>query len=199
MDDVEGEAALDEMEAEEEERRAKRARLGSPYPDATEDEDTEAEDEAKLPAAYVSPSDSAPSSPTPPLTQDAVLDPIQRRAVDAALGGSNVFLTGGPGTGKSFTLLRIVDGLRAQNGADSVMVWAPTGIAALLVGGQTMQSKPGPGLATDSKAFGNMWGHKRFWRSVKSLVLDEVSMVDAEFLDWADATLRDIKAQERPY
>ena len=35
-----------------------------------------------------------------------------------------------------------------------------------------------------------MWAHKKYWRHVKTLVLDEVSMVDAEFLDWCEAHVR---------
>ena len=56
-----------------------------------------------------------------------------------------------------------------------------------------MHSKPGPGIADGSESFKNMWKHKKYWRSVRTIVLDEVSMVDAEFLDWIAATLRSIK------
>ena len=111
-------------------------------------------------------------------------------AFDLALGGSNVFLTGGPGTGKSFTLRKIIDGLEEKNGSGSVLVWAPTGVAAILVGGQTINSKPGPGIPEGSSGFENMWAHKKYWREVKTLVIDEISMVDAEFLDWIDAYVR---------
>ena len=29
-----------------------------------------------------------------------------------------------------------------------------------------------------------MWGNKDTWRKVRTLVIDEISMVDGEFLDW---------------
>ncbi len=37
-----------------------------------------------------------------------------------------------------------------------------------------------------TEAFGNMRGKTSadFWRKVRCLVIDEISMVDAEFLDW---------------
>ena len=37
-----------------------------------------------------------------------------------------------------------------------------------------------------TEAFGNMRGKTSadFWRTVRCLVIDEISMVDAEFLDW---------------
>ena len=125
-------------------------------------------------------------------TQDATFAPEQQRAFDLALGGSNVFLTGGPGTGKSFTLRKIIDGLEEKNGSGSVLVWAPTGVAAILVGGQTINSKPGPGIPEGSSGFENMWAHKKYWREVKTLVIDEISMVDAEFLDWIEAYVREM-------
>lgn len=126
----------------------------------------------------------------PTLTQDAAFAPEQQRAFDMAMGGSNIFLTGGPGVGKSFTLRKIIEGLEEKHGSGSVLVWAPTGVAAILVGGQTMQSKPGPGIGEHSDQFDNVWGHKKYWRSVRALVLDEVSMADAEFIDWVEASVR---------
>ena len=37
-----------------------------------------------------------------------------------------------------------------------------------------------------------MWGFKEQWRAVRTLVLDEASMADAEFVDYAEATVREI-------
>lgn len=58
----------------------------------------------------------------------------QEAAFQCAVGGANVFLTGGPGTGKSFTLRRIITALRAAHKSDeSVLVTAPTGVCALII------------------------------------------------------------------
>ena len=65
----------------------------------------------------------------PRSTQSAPpLDELQQRAINMAVSGANVFLTGGPGTGKSFILQRIVADLREKNGVNSVLVTAPTGV-----------------------------------------------------------------------
>lgn len=115
------------------------------------------------------------------------MDAGQEEAFDVALTGASVFLTGGPGTGKSFTLRRIIEALKAKNGADSVLVTAPTGVAALIAEGQTLHSSPGPGIPKgNTKDFGNMKGKasSAIWKKVKTLVIDEISMVDAEFFDW---------------
>lgn len=45
--------------------------------------------------------------------QREALDAGQRRALDAVLCGLNVFLTGGPGTGKSHTLRTIIKAIKA--------------------------------------------------------------------------------------
>ena len=118
----------------------------------------------------------------------------QQAAVDMALAQHNLFITGGPGTGKSFTLQNIIAALRAKNGIHSVLVIAPTGVAAMLIGGQTMHSKPGPGLVkSTSMSFKNMWNSASEWRRLKTIVVDEISMVDGEFFDWYYATIQEIR------
>jgi len=110
----------------------------------------------------------------------------QRQAFIAAVHDrKNLFLTGGPGTGKSHTLREIVKALRAADGVggDGVLVTAPTGVAALIAGGQTLQSSPGPGIPRGTTGvFDDMSTYA--WSKVKVLVIDEISMVDAEFFDW---------------
>ena len=109
------------------------------------------------------------------------LDEGQQRAFGLAMTGANMFLTGGPGTGKSFTLLKIIAALKKTHGNSGVLVAAPTGVAALIAEGQTLHSKPGPGIPKGTtEAFGNMrsWSSSEIWKRVRCLVIDEVSMVD---------------------
>ncbi len=116
----------------------------------------------------------------------ANLDPDQQRAVDMVMAGKNVFVTGGPGAGKSYTL-RVIKAMLEERRPGEVLVVSPTGVAALIIGGQTLHSKPGPGIPKGStKAFGNMASRtsRQMWTRVKVLIVDEVSMVDAEFIDW---------------
>lgn len=56
----------------------------------------------------------------------------QRRALNLMLAGENVFLTGKAGTGKSFVIHEF---LRKKS---NVIKCAPTGIAALAIGGATL-------------------------------------------------------------
>ena len=113
------------------------------------------------------------------------LNEEQRRAVAVALEGAHVFLTGPPGSGKSFTLQSMVEALCEKwKSRSAVLKVAPTGAAALVVGGQTIQSFPGPGVVTGSTAGFKAMGNADRWRDVKTLVVDEVSMLDAEFFEW---------------
>jgi ATP-dependent exoDNAse (exonuclease V) alpha subunit len=108
----------------------------------------------------------------------------QQTAIDHALQGHNVFITGGAGVGKSFLTSSIVDTLRGRG--NSVKVSASTGTAAALVNGQTLHSLLGLGLAKDpvevliSRATRNRKILKT-WRSIDTLVVDEISMLHPTF------------------
>jgi ATP-dependent DNA helicase PIF1 len=70
----------------------------------------------------------------------------QLAAAQRALRGNNVFITGAAGTGKSHVLRYIVQELRKMHGSDCVFPVAPTGIAAINIGGSTVHSFAGIGL-----------------------------------------------------
>ena len=95
-----------------------------------------------IPPGVAAPPARKASKPTPP---SSTLNEQQKRAVQLAAEGKNVFLTGPPGTGKSHTLKQIVSTLQDMHGMQQVLLCAPTGAAAVLVGGQTMNAAPGPG------------------------------------------------------
>lgn len=109
----------------------------------------------------------------------------------------SVFLTGKAGTGKS-TFLRYV----TANTDKSYVVLAPTGIAAVNVGGQTLHSffkLPLKPLLPDDIEFApnrlqkRMKYSARFVKLIKSLdliIIDEISMVRADIIDFVDKLLR---------
>lgn len=97
----------------------------------------------------------------------------------------SVFFTGDAGTGKSFLLRTIIDGLRCRfSDGRAVSVCASTGIAAANIGGTTIHSFAGVGfgdapvewlLSRISKEAGKRWNYTRV------LVIDEISMLDGKF------------------
>jgi ATP-dependent DNA helicase PIF1 len=99
--------------------------------------------------------------------------------------GENVFITGKAGTGKS-TLLNY---LRATT-AKQMVILAPTGVAALNVGGQTIHSFfRFPPTLIDPQAIRRR-GNAKLFQQLQLLIIDEVSMVRADVMDGIDTALR---------
>ncbi len=111
--------------------------------------------------------------------------------------GTNLFLTGKAGTGKT-TFLRK---LKASS-PKRMIVLAPTGIAAINAGGVTIHSFfqlpfapyiPESSFSAEGKAAYRYRFSKEkinIIRSIDLLVIDEISMVRADLLDSVDAVLR---------
>ncbi len=100
----------------------------------------------------------------------------------------NIFLTGEAGTGKS-TLLQYFRQVTKKN----VVVLAPTGVAALNVGGQTIHSFCGfgPDITLAKVKRGGSWSpKKKLLAKVDTIVIDEISMVRADLLDCVDKFLQ---------
>ena len=97
----------------------------------------------------------------------------------------NLFLTGRAGTGKTTLLRRFL-----EDAGEEAVVLAPTGVAAMNVGGQTIHSffKLPPRLMepSDVKRLRN----GRVFRAMKTMIIDEVSMVRADMLDAIDKSLK---------
>jgi ATP-dependent DNA helicase PIF1 len=116
--------------------------------------------------------------------------------------GKSVFFTGSAGTGKSVLLREIIAALRRKysKSPDAVAVTASTGIAACNIGGVTLHSFGGCGLAVEDandlvrKVKMNRKAASR-WSRTKVLIVDEselpcaennshpVSMVDGDLFD----------------
>lgn len=112
----------------------------------------------------------------------------QRSVVERALLGESFFFTGAAGTGKSFVLKEIIRLLKEKYDPDEVQVVAPTGMAAIELGGSTIHSFAGIGLGTDDqkKLFervrNNVKARTR-WKKTCVLIIDEISMVSADLFD----------------
>ena len=110
----------------------------------------------------------------------------------------SVFLTGKAGTGKS-TFLKYI----RANTKKKTIVLAPTGIAAVNVGGQTMHSFfkiPFKPMVPDDPDYANPARMRKMLRYTKEkvkliqqlelIIIDEISMVRADIIDFVDRVLR---------
>ena len=110
----------------------------------------------------------------------------------------SVFLTGKAGTGKSTFLKYICANTKKEH-----VVLAPTGIAAVNVGGQTMHSFfkiPFKPMLPDDPDYANPARMRKMLRYTKEkikliqrlelIIIDEISMVRADIIDFVDRVLR---------
>ncbi len=116
-------------------------------------------------------------------------------ALERMESGAHLFITGRAGTGKS-TLLQIFKRSSRKN----VVVLAPTGVAALNVGGQTIHSffNFPPRLLQSKDIRPNRRNHRLF-QNLETLVIDEISMVRADVMEAIDYGLRLNRGSGEPF
>ncbi len=122
----------------------------------------------------------------------------QQRVMDLVDAGKNVYLTGLGGTGKSYVIRKII--AKASESGKNVITCAPTGIAALNIGGTTIHRALGirpertlemnvrPWLAPDSPLL-----------SCDLMIVDEISMCRMDLFDYLSTALKiasRLRAQE---
>ncbi|MEL0625583.1 AAA family ATPase [Salinibacterium amurskyense] len=119
----------------------------------------------------------------------------EQAAVFAAIETTreNLFVTGRAGTGKS-TLLNHL----AHNTSKQIVICAPTGVAALNVGGQTIHSlfRLPIGVIADHE-LEQTDQLRKLLNTIETLVIDEVSMVNADLLDAIDRSLRQARQRKK--
>lgn len=119
----------------------------------------------------------------------------QDEAYEIIMSWANVMLWGDAGTGKSWLTQKVIADYRKKG--KTVIVTAPTGVAAINVGGATLHSA--------FKVFGmypirrNVSTQDIAWNSVDLVVIDEISMVGPDILDQIDYVLRSCARYGEPF
>ncbi len=121
-----------------------------------------------------------------------------KKTIDLILNTEqNVFVTGKAGTGKS-TLLDHIRSIADRK----IVILAPTGISAVNVDGETIHSfftlKPGFEKDEATHMVLDKEKQKKFKR-IKTLAIDEISMVRADLLDAVDIVLRRSRRIAKPF
>lgn len=108
----------------------------------------------------------------------------QKEAYELAMKGWNLFLTGGPGTGKSFLTKALIKGFESMG--KSVLVMAPTGIAAVNIGGTTIHRALGlkRGEIIKEGSSGIRGKKCPLLDSADVVIIDEISMVRRDLFEY---------------
>ena len=123
------------------------------------------------------------------LPQNFEISPEMQSAINAVSKKQSVFITGRAGTGKSTLLTYLIQEVLKDN----YVVVAPTGVAAINVGGSTIHKFFGflPDITFEHIESPDY--HPRnmgIMKNLKTLIIDEISMVRADLLDCVDKALR---------
>jgi len=102
-----------------------------------------------------------------------------------------MYVAGVGGTGKSHLINALVLLFNKLGRRDELLLGAPTGIAAVLIGGNTLHSLV---MATPNGASSDLAALGTIWKRVRYLIVDEISMVGAIFLDQFSCRIRQGKA-----
>ncbi|KAK4186836.1 PIF1-like helicase-domain-containing protein, partial [Podospora australis] len=120
--------------------------------------------------------------------------------------GQSVFFTGPAGTGKSVLMRSIIQDMKKKYARDPerLAVTASTGLAACNIGGITLHSFAGIGLGKEDasilvKKIRRNPKAKNRWLKTKTLIIDEISMVDGDLFDKLSQVGRIIRNNGRPW
>jgi energy-coupling factor transporter ATP-binding protein EcfA2 len=132
--------------------------------------------------------------------QIASLSLEQQAVLIAIMKGDNIFFSGAAGTGKS----HLIKLLHAFLPAESTFFTAYSGLAGVNIGGTTLHSFAGVGLAEDSaealalKVDRNKEARQR-WMAAKRLIFDEASMGGADFFDKLNYVAKKVRRNSKPF
>lgn len=125
---------------------------------------------------------------------------LQDKALDLLKSGSNIFLTGAAGTGKTYLLNQFIEYLKSKEIKYSVT--ASTGIAATHLNGVTIHSWSGIGVKSKitPQDLNNLKKNIKYnYQTTKVLIIDEVSMLHAHQLDLVDTIARHLLDDTKPF
>lgn len=127
---------------------------------------------------------------------------IQQEAIDKMHTGANVFLTGEPGAGKTYTLNQFIE--QAFERGKRIAITASTGIAASHINGMTIHSWSGLGIKDyirDDEIDRMAWQPKMVekYNNCDILIIDEVSMLHGSRLDMVNRIAKWLRRNNAPF
>lgn len=127
----------------------------------------------------------------------ANLTPDQELVFSEFKDGTNIYLTGKAGTGKSFLTKHIINWCKGAK--KSVVACAPTGIAALNIEGSTIHKTfRAPTEILEPESYCKNEDALKILRSAEVIVIDEISMCRIDLFEYIINTLQHLSAKKTP-
>jgi len=126
----------------------------------------------------------------------------QQEAINKMLSGANIFLTGEPGAGKTYTLNQFIEQAREMH--KEIAVTASTGIAASHIDGMTIHSWSGLGIKDsirDDEIDRMSWQPAMVekYNVPDILIIDEISMLHGSRLDMVNRVAQWLRRSKKPF
>ncbi len=126
----------------------------------------------------------------------------QTQALRVMMSGKSVFLTGPPGSGKTYVLNQFIQ--LAKKAKKRVAVTASTGIAATHIGGTTIHSWTGLGIRDELSERDERWLKEndrllKRYNNTDILIIDEVSMLHGKRLDMINQVCKWLRESDLPF
>ena len=125
----------------------------------------------------------------------------QQEAYEIVKNNENLFLTGSAGTGKSYTIKKIIEYFERID--KKYGLTALTGCAATLINGSTLHSYLCLGIDKKlNEIYKDILKFKPKYNNLKSLevlIIDEISMMNNELIELIDNLLKMIKNNDKPF
>lgn len=129
------------------------------------------------------------------------LNEKQNYAYNLMAQGTNIFITGPGGVGKT-ALIKLFT--KVYSKSKIIAVTSTTGTSALLINGTTIHSYLGIGFGTNTvesitnKIKSMPWLRKR-WTSLECLIIDEISMMNPDLFDKIEQIARILRKSKAPF
>jgi ATP-dependent DNA helicase PIF1 len=123
-------------------------------------------------------------------------------------GPTQILISGGGGAGKSNLLARFREHFPSHPTLNSLIVTAPTGVAALNIDGETIHRALGLGIADETgphyfkEMSKNRFRYKKTWNfllNTRVLIIDEVSMINPSMFEMLDYLFRSARGNSLPF
>ena len=125
----------------------------------------------------------------------------QKEAYNLMCEGKNVFITGAGGVGKSELIKTFVT---IFSDVKNIGLTSTTGTSAIIMGGTTLHSFLGIGLGNDNidtiyKKISSNKYKRTVWRTLDTLIIDEISMLSPELFDKLNLLAKRFRMSEKPF